>query len=129
MSTINAKARRWAGGWELEIDADNMTQVRNLGHARQQIVDYLDTVDSDTDHSGWDISIVPELGAITVEIREAKEATARAAGLQAEAAKANRKVVKDLRSQHLSLAEVAAVLNISKGRVSQLEREDKTATH
>jgi len=129
MNTINVTARRWAGGWELEIDEDNITQVRNLTQARQQVIDYLDTIDPDTEHKSWTINIVPELGAITVEIREAKEATARAAELQARAARANRKVVKDLRSQHLSLAEVATVLNISKGRVSQLEHDESRIAH
>lgn len=129
MNTINVTARRWAGGWELEIDENNITQVRNLAHAHQQVTDYLDTIDPDTDHGEWQINIVPDLGKVTIEIREAKEANARAVELQARAARANRKVVKDLRSQNLSLAEVATVLNISKGRVSQLERDDSKIAH
>ena len=60
MTTLTVTANRWSGGWELEIDDDHHTQVRTLSHAQQQVIDYLDTVDEDTDHSDWTITVIPE---------------------------------------------------------------------
>lgn len=121
MSTIDVTARQWSGGWELEIDENNVTQVRTLANAKQQVIDYLDTLDSDSDHSETEVHIIPALGEITRKIKESKEATARAIQLQAEAGSKNREIVRELRSKHLSVSDVAAVLEISRGRVTQLE--------
>lgn len=60
MSRVEAVASRWSGGWELEIGRGQHTQVTTLDKARQQVVDYLDTVDPEVDHSGWDINVVPD---------------------------------------------------------------------
>ena len=57
---VTVTATRWSGGWELEIDEDHHTLDARLDRARQQVVDYLDTVDEDTDHSDWTITVVPE---------------------------------------------------------------------
>ena len=58
--TITVTATRWSGGWELEIDEAHHIQVARLDCARQQVVDYLDTVNEDTDHSDWTITVIPE---------------------------------------------------------------------
>ena len=57
MNSVRVTARPWSGGWELEIDSENVTQVRDLTDARQQVVDYLDTVEPDVDHGSLAISI------------------------------------------------------------------------
>jgi hypothetical protein len=59
---VTATAHRWAGGWELVIDEDNVTQVEELADARQQVVDHLDTIDPSTDHSGVNVEIIPDRG-------------------------------------------------------------------
>lgn len=123
MSTINVTARQWSGGWELEIDDDNITQVRTLAKARDQVVDYLDTVDPSISHDEWDIHIIPDLGQLTDKILESKRTASEAAELQIEAAKRSREVVRELRARNLSISDVAAVLDISRGRVSQLEHD------
>ena len=58
--TVTVTARRWSGGWEPWNGDDCWTQVARLDRARQQVVDYLDTVDEDTDHSDWTITVIPE---------------------------------------------------------------------
>lgn len=121
MSHVNVTARKWSGGWELELDSDNITQVRALANAKQQVKDYLDTIDPDTPHEDWSINIIPEIGALADEVREAKEETAQAAQLQQHAARRTRQVVRELREQAFSVSDIAAVLNISRGRVSQLQ--------
>ena len=42
--TVTVTARRWSGGWELWSKDDCWTQVARLDRARQQVVNYLDTV-------------------------------------------------------------------------------------
>lgn len=60
MNSLIVPATRWSGGWELEIGEHRHTQVRNLRNARQQVVDYLDTMDENIDHADADITIVSE---------------------------------------------------------------------
>jgi DNA-directed RNA polymerase specialized sigma24 family protein len=119
MTKMNVLASRWSGGWELEIDEDHHTQVATLAKARQQVVDYLDTIDEATDHSDWDIRIVPQIEAIG-EIEEARRATSQATQAQAEAARLSRHVVRRLRGDGLSVSDIATVMGVSRGRVSQL---------
>ena len=61
MNTITITARHWSGGWELWNGDDIWTQVRTLPKARQQVIDYLDTMEENVDHSTWNITIVPEI--------------------------------------------------------------------
>lgn len=117
---LTVTARRWAHGWELIISEHDATQVRSLAHARQQVRDYLDTIDPDTDHSGIEINLIPEVGADQIE--RARQARRKAEAAEAQAAKAIRAVVDDLRHRRgLSVSDTAALLGVSRGRVSQLE--------
>ncbi len=120
MTTVDVKARPWRGGWELEIDPEHITQVRKLRNARQQVIDYLDTVESTTDHSSIEIVLVPDLGELGAEVLAARAATRRAAELQKAAASQTRHVVSELRAQHFSGGDIAELLGVSAGRVSQL---------
>ena len=65
MTSIIVTAQRWesklGGGWELLNGDHAMTQVRRLSDARQQVIDYLDTIDPDVDHRDWDITIIPAI--------------------------------------------------------------------
>lgn len=56
-----------------------------------------------------------------------KEMTSKAAELRIEAGRKSRAVVADLRSRGLSVSKFATALDISKGRVSQLEKGRKLA--
>lgn len=57
MTTIIVTARRWAEGWELWIDPENVTSVHDLQDATQQVRDYLGTVDPETDHSDIELDL------------------------------------------------------------------------
>nr|HQV17799.1 antitoxin HicB [Gordonia sp. (in: high G+C Gram-positive bacteria)] len=72
---ITATAHKWEHGWELWIDDEAATQVATLDKAAQQVRDYLDTEDPDTDHSDWTITIVPDIGDIGDEVTDARAAT------------------------------------------------------
>lgn len=117
--TVTVTARRWSGGWELWSGDDCWTQVARLDRARQQVVDYLDTVDEDTDHSDWTIIVIPEVASLD-RVHAARETAARARALQEEAAAAWREAALALRAEGLSVADAATIMGVSRGRISQL---------
>jgi DNA-directed RNA polymerase specialized sigma24 family protein len=120
---VTVTATRWKFGWELELDRGGVTQVRALGRAAQQVRDYLDTVDPDADHSDWVINVVPEIGPLYAEARQAKAEADAAASATLAAARRMRRAVRDLRGSGLSVSDTATVLGLSRGRVSQLSRD------
>jgi toxin-antitoxin system, antitoxin component, hicB family len=119
VTTLTVTANRWSGGWELEIDDDHHTQVRTLSHAQQQVIDYLDTVDEDTDHSSWQIDVVPDITSLAA-VRTAHQAAADAKTAQARAVTTSRQAAAALRAEGLSVADAAAIMGVSPGRISQL---------
>lgn len=120
MTSITVTARKWAHGWELEIDPAHHTQVATLDKAARQVRDYLDTEDPATDHSGWAVDVIPDLGALSERIAEARKATQAAADASRAAAQESREVVHQLREAGYSVTDSAAILGVSRGRVSQL---------
>jgi DNA-directed RNA polymerase specialized sigma subunit len=118
---FNVTARRWRGGWELHIDNGEagVTQCRTLDQAEQEVRDYLETL-HDRDFSDAEIHVVPELGGLERDVAAARRETEAAAAAQIAAAEHSRRVVRALRASGLSVTDTAAVLGISRGRVSQL---------
>jgi hypothetical protein len=113
-------AKRWKGGWELHIDGEGVTQSRTLAVAEQAVRDYIATL-HDLDEVTDDITIVPELDQATkAKIRKVRERQREVERVQREVAADARRVVRELRSRGLSVTDVAAVLDVSRGRVSQL---------
>lgn len=117
---ISATAKRWEHGWEILLDGEAVTQSTTLEKAADQLRDYLDTIDPEVDHSDWTLNIIPDLGQLSARVRDARVATAAAAQAQEEAARRSREVAQELRKAGLSVADSAAVLGVSRGRVSQL---------
>jgi toxin-antitoxin system, antitoxin component, hicB family len=125
MTKLIVTAQRWdsklGGGWEL-LDGDHaMTQVRRLSDARQQVIDYLDTVDPDVAHVDWDIIIIPAIPQ-AASVEQAKAATKEAADAQATAAAQSREVARSLRASGLSIDDAAWIMGVSRSRISQLAR-------
>lgn len=127
MTTIDVTATRWEGGWELAIGGDPVTQVRTLDRAAQQVRDYLDTAEPDVDHSDVDVRLRADFGDVLADlgerIQQTRAATIEAQQRQVEAARQTRIVVRELRDAHVSVADAAALLGVSRGRVSQLVKE------
>jgi len=120
MTTYLTRARPWDRGWELEIDGVGVTQVRRLRDAEKQARDFITTMTSrDCTHDV--IKLEFELDELGERARQARLATQTAAALQREAATQIRLVVADLRDQGFSVADIATILGVSTGRVSQLE--------
>uniref|UniRef100_UPI003FD66F99 antitoxin HicB n=1 Tax=Brachybacterium tyrofermentans TaxID=47848 RepID=UPI003FD66F99 len=128
MSAVTVVATRWTQGWELTLagEEDVATQVRTLDKARQQIVDYLDTVDPEVDHAEWEVTVIPADEIDAQKVRAVREGTTAAARAQEEAARATRDLVADLDRKKYKSADIAGLLSISRGRVSQLLTESRT---
>ena len=113
-------AKRWEHGWELHIGDVGVTQSRTLGSEAERMVrDYL-RLDHHADAETADIDIVPELGDLGEAARRARCHTREAAEAQRDAAREARDVARQLRAEGLSVTDTAAVLGVSRGRVSQL---------
>lgn len=117
---IVVQASRWEGGWDLVIDENNATSVSALKHAKQQVRDYLDTIEPGVDHSNVEILIRATLDGFEDEIAEAKAQTEQAARLQEVAAARIRKVAHQLKDRGISSADTAELLGVTTGRVYQL---------
>jgi len=117
---INVTAHRWSGGWELHRDGEPITQTTTLAKAPQQVRDYLDTEDPGVDHSDWDINVVPDIGDLGEIVAGAREATRAAAAASKAAAVESRSAVHRLRAAGYSVSDTAAILGVSRGRISQL---------
>lgn len=113
-------AQQWEHGWELSLDGEVITQVSTLDKAEQQVRDYLDTVDPDTDHRDWVVAVEPRLGELWARVNAARHSTLRAQEFQEEAARDSRAVARELREAGISVTDSAAILGVSRGRVSQL---------
>lgn len=100
--------------------AYGVTQVRHLRNATQQVRDFLDTEDPKTDHSQWDVALHLDMDDLGPRVVASREATAAAAKAQREAAEQVRSVVRQLRKQGVSVTDCAALLGVSRGRISQL---------
>ncbi|MBD8518643.1 MULTISPECIES: antitoxin HicB [unclassified Plantibacter] len=117
---ITAMAHKWEHGWELHLDGEPVSQVATLDKAEQQIRDYLDTDDPGVDHSGWVVTVIPEIGALYDEVVAARSATEEATAASAAAAARARAAARHLREAGFSVTDSAAILGVSRGRVSQL---------
>ena len=117
--TINITAKPWEGGWELWHGDEVWTQVNTLARARQQVVDYLDTVDEGVENAAMNIVITPEVSGWQ-EARESRQAAQQAEEQRQHATTLARQAAKRLRAQGISLADTASILGVSRGRVSQL---------
>lgn len=117
--TYTVRARRWSGGWELHIGDVGVTQVATLARADAQVRDYLATL-YDIDTRDVEIDVVPELGGLEKRAVAARERAREIEQARHDAAREARDVALALRKAGLSVSDTAAVLKVSRGRVSQL---------
>lgn len=117
MTEYRVRAVRWEHGWELHLDADRVTQSRTLGEAERVVRDYL-VADGEP---GATVVIDPELDERTRgEIDQVRRALNEAQRIQTDATTRYRGLIGGLKGRGLSSADIARVLKISPGRVSQL---------
>ncbi len=116
--SYEAKAVPWARGWELHVPGVGVTQVRVLADAEGQVRDLVETM-TGSDASGVTVTIRYDLNGLESELQTARGLTEQAAQLQLVAAEANRGVVERLRARGLSVTDIASLMGVSRGRVSQ----------
>lgn len=128
-TTYTVTAKRWEGGWELHIDGIGVTQSRTLANAAQQVSDYIATL-TDADVAPERIRVLPDLSSgLLAEADKARIDVRAAAAAQEAAARRQREVARRLREEeHLSVTDTATVMNVSRGRVSQLTKGDGAST-
>ncbi len=120
-NTYNVTAKRWKHGWELHIDGVGVTQSRTLDTAEQMVRDYIETL-TDKDVSDEKVVITPDLGELDRKVTTVRELLAAADRQQQEARNSYRALAADLRAAGLSVSDTAAILGVSRGRVSQLSK-------
>lgn len=120
-NAYNVTAKRWKHGWELHIDGVGVTQSRTLDTAEQMVRDYIETL-TDKDVSGDKVVITPDLGELDHKVTTVRELLAAADRQQQEARNSYRALAADLRAAGLSVSDTAAILGVSRGRVSQLSK-------
>jgi len=119
VSAYNVQAVKWEHGWELHVENVGVTQCRTLATAVQQVRDFVATMgDIDADDAKVRLSVA--IGGVEKDVERARRMTAEAIEKQHQAAAESRRVARELRHAGLSVADTAAVMDISKGRVSQL---------
>ena len=128
VTRYTARAKRWKHGWELHVDGVGVTQSRTLETAERQVLDFVESL-LDRDTSGDSVGVVVDLGELGVRLTEVRRKSDEATKLQLEAAAQSRATVHEMRGVGLSVSDIAALLHVSRGRVSQMlePRDDTTA--
>ena len=127
MTTYVVNAARSGRGWILTVPEVQgaVSYVRGLGgalaHAREAIAFVLDVPDD-----SFEVHLEPDLAPDDLaEISRARAAVAEAERVQRDAAQQSRLVVAKLHREGLSGADIAALVNVSPQRVSQLLKPAK----
>lgn len=119
--TVEVRAEREGRLWVLHIADGGVTQARSLGEIEAMVADYVSlTRDVPAERVRVILTQVDPGGGLGDEIAAARRAQADAALAQEDSAARVRKMARDLRDRGLTGVEIAAVLGVSKQRVSQL---------
>lgn len=125
MTTFTVRAQRWARGWELDIDGVGVTQSHSLANAEGMARDYI-ALDLDIEPDSFDVNVTPVVGdGLDQAIRAARALTQAAGETQRAAAAQARHVARQLKAKGLSGRDIAQMLDVTPGRVSQLLSSDR----
>ncbi len=120
-------ATKQATGWDLVLGDGRRTSVRTLEGAESHVRAYLDTCEPGVDHSDVDVTVDTALGDVLGRVRGAQAASEAAQAATIDAARMMRDVVRELRGLGLSVTDIAYLLGITRGRVSQITERDRFA--
>jgi predicted RNase H-like HicB family nuclease len=116
---VTANAQRSGGWWAVEVPAipGLFTQAKRLDQVESMVKDAAELLGA----GDVDVDVVPQLPAdVGEEIQAARQVHAQVISLQERAAAKYREVAARLRREGLTVRDVAAVLEVSPQRVSQL---------
>ena len=117
---IEVVATKASVGWDVALGGGDVLRVRTLGQAAPAACERLGLADGE-------VSVRPDLGDVLGRVDEAKAANAAALAATQDAARQVRAVVRELRDRGLSVTDVAEILGVSRGRVSQLTARTRWA--
>ena len=120
---LTARAQRSGTWWAVEVDEipGLFTQARRLEQGAGMVEDAASLLGL---IGPFEVEVVPALAdGLTNEIAAARALADEARAVQARAAASSRHLVQRLRSEGLSVRDVAIVLKISPQRVSQLMQQ------
>jgi hypothetical protein len=122
VKTYKVRAQRWARGWELHIDGVGVTQSHSLADAPSMARSYI-AMTHNAAADSFNVDVVPEVGdGLDQAATEAREAVRAAEEAQRGAAARSRNVARQLKEKGLTGRDIAALLQLSPQRVSQLLR-------
>lgn len=118
VEAVAARDDRW---WVIDVSGYGTTQARRVDDIEAMVIDLVATLE-DVDPAAVEVTrLVLRLnGDLDAAVRDAKAAVEAAAEAQTRAGRQQRELVRKLRDRNLSVKEVAAVLGVTPGRVSQL---------
>jgi DNA-directed RNA polymerase specialized sigma24 family protein len=120
VSTYRAVAQREGRLWVVDVEGVGTTQGRNLMEAKEMAGDLVVAVlDVGAQHVTIDFRVALD-DDLSARVDEARRLTADAEVAQRRAAELTRSVVLALRERGLTGKDLAAVLNVSEQRASQL---------
>jgi len=119
----NVTAKRWKHGWELHVEGIGVTQSKTLATAEQMVRDYIESLTDRVLPDDAVITISPELGALGEKVTTMNELYAQADRTEREAFQTKVTLVYELRGEGYSVTDMAVILGVSRGRISQLLQE------
>jgi CRP-like cAMP-binding protein len=118
MSAYTATAVREGRWWVIDVDGVGVTQSRTLAEAHTWAQGLIEAV---TGEAGADVTVTPSLPDGTIDrVRHARTVMARADADLRAAADEIREATRNMLQTGMSHQDVAAILGVSRQRVSQL---------
>lgn len=128
VNTYTVRAKRWEHGWELHIDGVGVTQSHGLKDAEMMARDLISRR-LGVPEDAFSVEITPEIGGgLDERATAARAAVHAAASAQQKAAAQSREAARMLHRAGLTGRDIAAVLQVSPQRVSQLLRDQAGGT-
>lgn len=130
--TYTVHAKRWENGWELHITGPNDYEGVSQSHGRRSAAsmarDYI-ALDLEIAPDSFDVKVIPEVGNFLSDlVKDAKTALRVAQEKTEEAAERSRNAAVAMRREGMTQQDIAAVLNVTQQRVSQLLSGEHTTT-
>lgn len=119
---LTARSTRTGGWWAVEVPEVSglVTQARRLDQVTAAVLDAAALL-TGRPESDFEVEVIPVLDADDVSVvRIARERRAELADAEQAAARASRAAVARLRSEGLTVRDVAVIMGMSPQRVSQL---------
>ena len=120
---VEAVASREGDWWVVDVTGYGATQARRLDDIEPMVADLVASLEDTTPGAVEVTNLVVRLsGDLDAALQEAKAAVQAAAKAQKQAGQQQRELVRQLRARNLSVRDVASVLGVTPGRVSQLAK-------